>query len=569
MRDWLGPSLGGNRIAAFLPSLRGYKARFLAADFVAGLSLAAVAIPSQMATAHLGGFPPQIGFFAFMGGVLGFAVFGANRFLCCCADSTITPIFAGSLALVAAAGTRDYAVLSAALAVMVGLALVAAGLFRLGRIGDLLSIPVTVGFLVGIAAHILFSQVPTILGIALPSHASEIPAALGAINPFTVAIAFGELAVLLAAQRIDPRIPAALIGLGVATLSVLVFRLEAHGVAILGEIPRTFPFPAIPMISAAEIAELFPLTLVVMFIVIVQTAATTREYASGEPADLDRDIFGVGTGSILAGLLGTFPVDASPPSTEIAMASGARSQLTCLVAATILFLLLLFGAELLRDVPRAALSGVLLFVALKIIRFDQIAAVFRQSLPEFLVIVATASAIIFLPIGEGVAIGIGLSLVRGILDTASGKVIVFKRVPGTPIWWPPTENQKGETLAGVAVLSFDAPLSFLNADRLRREITAVLREANATSRETPMKLIVLEAANISRIDFTAAASLRATIRDCHVAGVDFAIARLESLRAGEALRRFGLDTELGQDRVFRSVEEAVQALAHNAPIKAP
>ncbi len=563
----LGPLLSGNRIAAFLPSLRGYKARFLPADLAAGLSLAAIAIPSQMATAHLGGFPPQIGFFAFMAGALGFAAFGANPFLCCCADSTITPIFAGSLVLVAAGGTKEYALLSAALALMVGLALVAAGLSRLGRIGDLLSIPVTVGFLVGIAAHILGSQVPTILGIALPPHVGEIPAALGTINPFTVAIALGELALLLAGQRIDPRIPAALIGLGIATLSVVVFRLEAHGVAVLGEIPRSLPVPAIPVVSPAEIAELFPLTLVVAIVIIVQTAATSREYASDEPPDLDRDILGVGAGSILAGLFGTFPVDSSPPSTEIAMASGARSQLTCLVAAAILLLLLLFGAELLRDVPRAALSGVLLFVALEIIRFDQIAAILRQSFPEFLLIVATAAAIILLPIGEGVAIGIGLSLMHGLWDTASGEVIVFKRVPGTSIWWPPTENQKGETLAGVTVLSFDAPLSFLNADRLRREITAVLRAADATSRETPMKLVVLEAANISRIDFTAAETLRAIIRDCHAAAVDFAIARLESLRAEQAVHRFGIDAELGQERVFRSVQEAVDALARDAEIK--
>jgi SulP family sulfate permease len=226
--------------------------------------------------------------------------------------------------------------------------------------------------------------------------------------------------------------------------------------------------------------------------------------------------------------------------------------------------LLLFGAELLRDVPRAALSGVLLFVALKIIRFDQIAAIFRQSFPEFLLVIATAAAIIFLPIGEGVAIGIGLSLLHGIWSTASGKVIVFERVPGTSIWWPPMPNQKGETLAGVVVFAFDAPLSFLNADQLRREITAVLRGADA-----PVKLVVLEAASISRIDFTAAETLRGIIRDCHARKIDFAIARLESLRAEEAVRRFGLDAELGKNRIFRSGEEAVKALASDARISAP
>src|SRR5271169_3476751 len=149
-------------------SLAAYRASFLPGDLIAGLTLAAIAIPEQMATARLGGFSPQIGFFAFMAGSLGFAMFGSNRFLSCGADSTITPIFAGGLALLAAAGSPDYQALAVALALMVGVILVAGGLFRLGGIANLLSIPVTTGFLAGIAVHILVSQLPGVLGLASP-----------------------------------------------------------------------------------------------------------------------------------------------------------------------------------------------------------------------------------------------------------------------------------------------------------------------------------------------------------------------------------------------------------------
>ena len=141
-------------------SLNGYRIQFLSHDLFAGLTLAAIAIPEQMATARLGGFAPQIGFFAFLAGSLAFAAFGSNRFLSCGADSTITPIFAGGLALLAASGSADYLTLAAALALMVGLFLLAAGIFRLGWIADLLSIPVTTGFLAGISVHILISQLP-------------------------------------------------------------------------------------------------------------------------------------------------------------------------------------------------------------------------------------------------------------------------------------------------------------------------------------------------------------------------------------------------------------------------
>src|SRR5882757_2184503 len=150
-------------------SLRGYRLQFLSRDLFAGLTLAATAIPEQMATARLGGFTPQIGFFAFLAGSLAFALFGSNRFLSSGADSTITPIFAGSLALLAASGSPDYMALAAALALMVGVVLVVGGIFRLGWIADLLSIPVTVGFLTGISIHILISQLPAILGLPTPA----------------------------------------------------------------------------------------------------------------------------------------------------------------------------------------------------------------------------------------------------------------------------------------------------------------------------------------------------------------------------------------------------------------
>src|SRR6476619_7794929 len=159
---------GTNNAWLVFRSLNSYRIQFLTHDLFAGLTLAAIAIPEQMATARLGGFTAQIGFFGFLAGSLAFAVFGSNRFLSCGADSTITPIFAGGLAILAASSSPEYSVLAAALALMVGLALLAAGIFRLGWIADLLSIPVTIGFLAGISVHILVSQLPGILGLPEP-----------------------------------------------------------------------------------------------------------------------------------------------------------------------------------------------------------------------------------------------------------------------------------------------------------------------------------------------------------------------------------------------------------------
>src|SRR6516162_9361051 len=222
-------------------SLSGYRLSFLSRDLFAGLTLAAIVIPEQMATARLGGFAPQIGFFAFAAGSLTFAAFGGNRFLSSGADSTITPIFAGGLAALAASTSPDYPVLAAALALMVGLLLLGAGIFRLGWIADLLSIPVTIGFLVGISVHILISQLPVILGLPEPhgpmlQRLATIAEHIGQANGFTIVIGLGVLAIIALSERIDARIPGALIGLALASAAVILLRLENRGVSVLGSI---------------------------------------------------------------------------------------------------------------------------------------------------------------------------------------------------------------------------------------------------------------------------------------------------------------------------------------------
>jgi MFS superfamily sulfate permease-like transporter len=552
-----------------LRSLRAYRLQFLSHDLFAGLTLAAIAIPEQMATARLGGFTPQIGFFAFLAGSLAFAVFGSNRFLSCGADSTITPIFAGGLALLAASGSQDYQIFAAALAVMVGLLLLAAGLFRLGSIADLLSIPVTTGFLTGIAVHILISQLPDILGIAAPDgpmlgRLLLMAGHVGEANWFTLAIGLGVPAVIAVSERMDARIPGALIGLGLASLATVGLGLQSRGVDVLGQVAVERPTLAVPDLSLAHISGLVSLSLIIAVVIMVQTAATTRAFPSepDQPPDVDRDFIGVGVGSIVSGLIGAFPVNASPPRTAVVSETGGRSQLAGLAAVAIVVALLAFATALLSRIPNAALSGVLLFVAQRIIRFNQIVSIYRQSFSEFLLIVATAAAIILLPIAQGVGIGIALSLLHGIWSTTRARVLLYERVQGTSIWWPISPNIPGEQEPDIIVVGFQAPLSFLNVYDFRRDTLSALRASPRRAR-----LLILEATGIVEIDFTAAQILRDLIRQCHIEGVDFAIARLESIRAQQAMARFGIDDLLGADRQFHSVEQAVRALAKAQPLR--
>ena len=326
-----------------------------------------------MATARLGGFSPQIGFFAFIAGSIGFAVFGSNRFLSCGADSTITPIFAGGLA---ADGRRRLAGLSGARggagADWSASILVVGSLFRLGWIANLLSTPVTVGFLAGISVHILVSQLPGVLGLPHAERADARPHRdAGAASRRGQSLHASASASACSPsspdrKRISAKIPGALIGLVAATIGGDLGRSRKQGRRRGRHRSGNAADAVVSVICPRAMgAACCRLRFLIAIVVMVQTAATTRSFPSDpdKPADVDRDFLGAGAGSILAGLFGAFPVNASPPRTGIVSETGGRSQLSGLFAAAIVLALLAFGATLLRHVPecgarrRAAVRG--------------------------------------------------------------------------------------------------------------------------------------------------------------------------------------------------------------------
>ena len=553
-------------------SLSSYRGSYLPGDLFAGITLAAITIPEQMATARLGGFAPQIGFFAFIAGSIGFAMFGRSRVLSCGADSTITPIFAGGLALLASSGFADYRALAVGLAFMVGSILLVGGIFRLGWIANLLSTPVMLGFLAGISVHILISQIPIVLGLPSPSgpllhRIAVLSQSLGDSNLFAICIGIGVLVTIAISEVVSPKIPGALIGLIAATGLAIIADLERKGVSAVGAMSGSLPTFTLPDIPLDRWASLLPLSLLVAVVVMVQTAATTRSFPSdpGQPVDVDRDFLGVGAGNVLAGLFGAFPVNASPPRTGIVSQTGGRTQLSGLFAASIVLALLTFGATLLQHIPNAALGGVLLFVASRILRVNQIATICRQSFGEFCLVVATAAAIVVLPIEQGVALGIAMSLLHGIWSTTRARLVIFDRVPGTTVWWPSSPRVQGERDPNVVVVGLQAPLSFLNASRFGADVIGVL---NAWP--TKPRLLVIEASGMIEIDFTAAQALLDMMKTCNDLGIVVAMARLELARAQEAFARFEINSVLVEDRVFQSVDQAIRTLTHKAPdAKAP
>lgn len=499
-------------------------------DLLAGLTLAAITIPEQMATARLGGFEPQIGFYAFVAATLGFVLFGASRLLTAGADSTITPIFVSGLAALAGGGVIPPGA-AALLALLVGLALIVAGMLRLGWIADLLSVPVLTGFLAGIAVHIAVSQLPGLLGIPGGGHhiAEQVAAlwhGLGAINPISLALGVATLAIVNLCERVAPRVPGALLALVGATAAVVLFKLEMRGVAVLGALPSGWPSLAPPTLDWADVRSLVPLALVIALVVMMQTATVSRSFRDpdGVEPKVDRDFLGLGVANLFAGFASTFPVNASPPRTAVVAESGGRSQLAAATAALIVLALAVAGGSLLAQVPVAALAGVLLFVAQRLVRVELIRRIAGQSRSEFALVLLTAVAIVWLPVETGVAVGIGLSLLHGVWMTTRSEPIEQLRIPGTTIWWPPEPGREGEQVTGVLVIAFPAPLLFANAESFRLGVLALL------AKRKPV-LLVLDAGGIPAIDYTAAQSLLAVAEACRKQGGTFAIARAESVRA--------------------------------------
>jgi MFS superfamily sulfate permease-like transporter len=545
-------------------SLRGYRIEWLSRDLVAGLMLAAIAIPGQLATARLAGMPPETGIYAFAVGSMAYAILGANRFMSVGADSTIAPIFAGGLASIALASGHGHAQLTPLFALLVGVLLVAIGLLRAGWLATLLSVPVTTGFLAGIAVHIVVGELPTLLGVPdekghllvrLVHFVGQVPHA----NPFSLALGAGVLCVTLVAARIGPRVPGALVGLAGAGIATAVFHLDARGVSLLGPLAVTLPHATVPAWPDMEaFGRMVQLALVVAMVCVMQTAAVASTFPSeeGKVEDVSRDFAAVGAGSVAAALIGSFPVNASPPRTAIVRESGGQSQVAALAAVALVIALAIAASGLTAYVPHAALAGILLYVAWRIFRVEEMREIHRRGGLEIVLVAASAALVIALPIETGMLLAIVMSFMHSLYIVARPYCLELARVPGSTVWWPPLPDAPFEREEGVLVFAPGAPLNFTNCERICAEI----RSAMARQRQTTVGLLVIEANGMIDIDYTGSKVLRRAIAQWQGAGIVVAIARLAAGRAREQAERTGLVETIGPDRVFMSVEEAVRKL---------
>jgi MFS superfamily sulfate permease-like transporter len=508
--------------------------------------------------------PPITGFYAFVAGTVLFAALGSNPQMSVGADSTIAPLFAAGVAALAATGSPRYVDLVAILAVMVGLIVLLVGLLRLGWIAEFLSIPIITGFLAGVAVIIVAHQLPDLFGLPPTSGSDQhrvgyVLTHLSEVNGWSLLLGLGVLATLVVVARINRRIPGALIGLVASTALVAALNLQAHGVAVLGTVHTGAPSVGLTGLSWSTLGSLAPLAGVVALVVVTQTVATTSAFAERGGYDIDagRDFIGVGAGSIAAGLVGAFPVNASPPRTGAVTTAGGRTQ-AGLLGAAVAVLLLIPVANIFRDVPLATLAAILIFVAYHLFNWRDLVSIFRFSAFEFGLAVVTLLVVALAGIQQGIAVAVALAILDRIRVSARPKLHVMGRIPGTTSWQRPALDPSTELVPGVLVVIFATPIWYANALSFRLEASAALSKA------APVRVFVLDTVGESDIDFTGTRAMTRILDRCARDGIAFGVARAgEHLHEG--LRRSGLAARIGEDHFFPTVDEAVRALAGEGP----
>jgi high affinity sulfate transporter 1 len=536
----------------------------LGPDLIAALTLLVIAVPEQLATSRLAGMPPITGLYAFIAGSLIFALLGMSPQISVGADSTIAPLFAAGIGVFATAGSAHYVALIGILAVMAGAIVAAVWLLRLGWIAEFLSAPIITGFLAGIGVVIVVHQLPDLLGIASGGSTTlgrlkHVIDSLGGTCAWTVAIGLGVFLIVTISERVSRKVPAALVALAASTALVAIFNLQDHGVAILGSVAHGAPHVGLRGLSLHALGQVAPVAALIALVIVIQSAATARAFESsdgGHPHDVGRDLLAVGMGSVVAGLVGAFPVNASPARTAAVSEAGGRSQLTSVVAA-VAVIALIPAAGVLHYVPVAGLAGVLLFIATRIVHVPDLRAIARFDRIEFALALTTLVTVALLGVEQGIGVAMALAILDRTRASARPHVHLLGRIPGTTSWAPLDSAEHPVPVPGIVTLLFATPLWYANASHFREQLQRLLAQAH----EEPVRGLVLDALGMGDIDYTGIVALRGVLDDLDRAGVQFAIAR-----AGETVRnelvRAGLTPQrVPPERFFPDAEAAVRALS--------
>jgi high affinity sulfate transporter 1 len=545
-----------------LDTLRRYEAACLRHDIFAGLVLATMLVPVGIAYAEASGLPGIYGLYATIIPLLAYALFGPSRILVLGPDSALAAVILGVVLPLSNGDPLRAATLAAMMAIVSGTVCILAGIARLGFVTELLSKPIRYGYMNGIALTVLISQLPKLFGFSIESDGPlrSLWAIAGAIlegrtNWVAFGIGLGTLIVILLLRN-SKRLPGILIAVVGATVVVGALGLGArYGVAVLGPLPQGLPGFAVPWIAHSDIVPVLIGGCAVALVSFADTSVLSRAFAArlGTRVNPNQEMVGLGAANLAAGFFQGFPISSSSSRTPVAEAAGARTQLTCIVGALAIAILLLVAPNLLQYLPSAALAAVVIAAAIGLIEVTDLRRIYRIQQWEFWLSIACFIGVAVLGVIPGIGLAIVIAIAEFLWDGWRPHSAVLGRASGVKGYHDITRYPDARRIPGLVLFRWDAPLFFANAEFFKERVLDAVAKS-----PTPVRWLVVAAEPVTSVDVTAADTIAELDEELHAQGIEFCFAELKD-PVKDKLKRFGLFAQLGENYFFPTIGAAVSS----------
>jgi len=561
---------GWKRWLPGLNTLRGYESSWLRHDLVAGLVMTTMLVPVGIAYAEASGVPGTNGLYATIVPLLAYALFGPSRILVLGPDSALAAVILTVVLPLSAGDPQRAVAVASTMAIVSGIVCVAMGVVRLGFITDLLSKPIRYGYMNGIALTVLLSQIPKLFGFSVRANGplrqawgivSKVLA--GSTNVVALAIGASTLALILLLKR-WPRIPGILIAVVAATAVVAAFDLATRaGVSALGPLPRGLPLPSLPLVHFDDIVPILTGGLAVALVSFADTSVLSRTYAARlrTPVDPNQEMVGLGVANLTAAFFQGFPISSSSSRTPVAEAAGAKTQLTGVVGALAIALLLVVAPDLLQHLPHTALAAVVIASAIGLFEVSDLRRIYRIQRWEFWLSMACFAGVAVLGAIPGIALAIVIAVIEFLWDGWRPHSAVLGRVDRVKGYHDISRYPEARLIPGLVLFRWDAPLFFANAELFHERILDAV-----TNSPTPVRWLVVAAEPVTSVDVTAADVVCELDDTLHAAGIELCFAEMKD-PVKDKLKRFGLFTRLGEQTFFATIDEAVSTYRATHPVE--
>jgi len=549
-------STGGLSVS-ILQGVLPIKADQIPAEIIAGMTLAALAIPEVMGYTKIAGTPVITGLYTILIPMALYAMFGSSRHLVVGADSATAAILAAGLVGLAATGSDEYVALAAVLAIMAAGFVLLARIIGLGFMADFLSRTVLIGFLTGVGIQVALGQISGMLGLRGGGHGTPQKIwndiqQIWQVNFYALAIALTVLVVIVGSKSLSKKIPGALIAVigAIAASWALGLGQQVH---VLGAVPSGLPHIGLPDVNWSWdlIGRLVPTAFAMFVVILAQSAATSRAYAAryNERFSENTDLVGLGLANIGAGLSGTFVVNGSPTKTQMVDSAGGRTQLSLLVTTLLVLLVLLFLTAPLAYMPEAVLSAIVFMVGIELIDLKGMRSIYVQRRSEFWVAVITALMVVFVGVEQGILLAIVLSLIDHTRRGYRPKNVVL--VPGeSGVWQAQPVTTGAQAAPGLLIYRFTHSMYYANSQQLSEEITDLVNRA-----EPPLRWLCIDASAVDDVDYSAAESLRALFRLLQEKDVRLVVAQV--LADVKERSRYELKQLFGENAFYDTLQDVV------------